>query len=215
MERERRGYLSGRTRARDWLHMQRLLIGCAIAVIAVLAIWHPAPRPISSGAPTPSPFPSTRHRITSAHLDRLVVYVAGEVAHPGLYRLQTGARVDDAVRLAGGLLKSADPLSVNLAARLGDGDEVAVPAVGASRQYRTARHPARRSKAANAPVDPVDVNAADAPALARVPGIGAAIARRIVELREQEGAFSSLDELLDVAGMTPSRLDRASRYLIL
>lgn len=61
----------------------------------------------------------------------------------------------------------------------------------------------------------VSVNTASADVLARVPGIGVAIAARIVTVREQEGAYASFDELLDVAGMTASRLDRARQYLSL
>lgn len=61
----------------------------------------------------------------------------------------------------------------------------------------------------------VSVNASGSDALARVPGIGPAIAARIVDVREQDGAYASLDELLDVAGMTASRLERARRYLSL
>ncbi|MFY9720315.1 MAG: helix-hairpin-helix domain-containing protein, partial [Candidatus Cybelea sp.] len=59
----------------------------------------------------------------------------------------------------------------------------------------------------------VDVNAADAAELAAVPGIGGAVATRIVEVRGRDGSFASLDELLDVAGMTQSRLERARPYL--
>jgi competence protein ComEA len=73
--------------------------------------------------------------------------------------------------------------------------------------------PTRRHRATPPPDSSVDVNAADAAELAAVPGIGRAVAARIVELREREGSFASLDELLDVAGMTQSRLERARSYL--
>ncbi|MGB7014574.1 MAG: helix-hairpin-helix domain-containing protein, partial [Candidatus Cybelea sp.] len=59
----------------------------------------------------------------------------------------------------------------------------------------------------------VDLNAADATQLGAVPGIGRAVAQRVVELRQRQGPFASLDELLDVAGMTQSRLERARPYL--
>ncbi|MGB9650252.1 MAG: helix-hairpin-helix domain-containing protein, partial [Candidatus Cybelea sp.] len=62
-------------------------------------------------------------------------------------------------------------------------------------------------------LESVDVNRSDAAELAAVPGIGRAVAQRVVELRRREGAFASLDELLDVAGMTQSRLERARPYL--
>lgn len=198
---------------RDRAGVQRIVIVCVVAAIAALAVWHPAPRPpqIASAAPAvtsrPRPHASGRPSV-------LVVYVAGQVAHPGLYRLHPGDRVADAIRLAGGLRSAADPIAVNLAARLNDGDEVAVAAAGD--RARAVHGPRRSVRKAPAPPDrPVNVNEDDAAALARVPGIGPAIAARIVEVRARDGPFASLDELLDVAGMTPARLERANQYLIL
>jgi competence protein ComEA len=148
----------------------------------------------------------------------MVVYVAGRVARPGLYRLASGARADDAVRLAGGMLGDADAVAVNLAAQLSDGDEVAIPALGDSPVRRNRTTPGRRGARvpkhiASPSPSSVDVNAAGAVQLAAVPGIGAAIARRIVAVRDRDGPFDSLDELLDVNGMTASKLDRAGVYL--
>ncbi len=143
----------------------------------------------------------------------MVVYVAGAVPRPGLYRLRAGSRVDDAVRMAGGLERNADAAGVNLAQRLEDGDEVEVPVVGETPHLRS-RHPShRRLKRSRRSVGVVELNAAGADSLAGVPGIGAAIAQRIVEVRDREGPFASLDELLDVAGMTAGRLERARPHL--
>jgi competence protein ComEA len=108
-------------------------------------------------------------------------------------------------------------VAVNLAAQLGDGDEIAVPAVGESSVRRRRSLPAHRSlrskrSASPAPLS-VDVNVAGATQLAAVPGIGPAIAQRIVAVRDRDGPFGSLDDLLDVNGMTASKLDRAGTYL--
>ena len=163
-----------------------------------------------------------------------MVYVAGAVARPGLYALRDGARAADAVARAGGLRSDADSASVNLAQRVSDGDEVevavrgerparSIPRTSGSRFHhsRSVHARSRRSRRDDAvqPSDAVstdsavDVNAADASSLSAVPGIGRAIAGRIVELRERTGPFATLDELLDVAGMTQSRLERARPYL--
>ncbi len=142
-----------------------------------------------------------------------MVYVAGAVKRPGLYHLRPGDRNAQAVVLAGGLSVSADAGAVNLAQRANDGDEIYVPMQGESPpRMRSGRHGRRHSTTAPASGS-VDVNQSDAAALAAVPGIGRAIAQRIVELRQREGNFSSLDELLDVAGMTQTRLERARPYL--
>jgi competence protein ComEA len=141
-----------------------------------------------------------------------VVYVAGAVTKPGLYRIGPGDRNARAVALAGGLTASADAAGINLAARAQDGDEIYVPSAGearhASRSPRGAHRRSRTPAAAS-----IDVNRATANDLARVPGVGRAIAQRIVELRQLQGPFASLDELLDVAGMTQSRLERARAFL--
>ena len=95
-----------------------------------------------------------------------------------------------------------------------DGDEVYVPLSAKRHAFSRARSAAAGVRAPfTSPQASVDVNAADAAELAAVPGIGRAVAARIVELREREGRFASLDELLDVAGMTQSRLERARPYL--
>lgn len=194
--------------------MVRIALIAAGLLIAALAIWHPAPHPMQAVVATVRASASPRPHRSQAPSDA-VVYVVGAVPRPGLYRVRPGDRVDDAVRAAGGLLASADPSGVNLAARVRDGDEVLVPLLGAAPARARRGRAARSSTRPSPPASPIDVNSADAQSLAEVPGIGPTVARRIVALREREGAFESFDELLDVAGMTASRLERAQPYLTL
>lgn len=100
----------------------------------------------------------------------------------------------------------------------------AAPDVGAARRQpphhrshrrRRPRHKTWHRKRHRAWNGIADVNTAGAALLGRVPGIGPAVAARIVELRDEEGAYTSLDQLLDVAGMSESRLSRARPYLTL
>ncbi len=201
----------------------RVALVAAAVGLAAFAFRHHAPRPpIEAAAPSKAildPGLGTyssaqrRHRGTQRDAADLVVYVAGAIKTPGLYHLRSGDRYAQAVALAGGLTALADGAGVNLAARAGDGDEIYVPAVGERPHARSEHRTTRRHSATPPPDGSVDVNQADAGELATVPGIGRAIAQRIVELREREGSFASLDELLDVAGMTQTRLDRARPYL--
>jgi competence protein ComEA len=201
------------------VRMTRILVVAAALGLAVFCLWHPAPPPIASTAPPssrPEPFAgrqkgSHRGNQAAASSDP-VVYVAGAVLHPGVYRLRAGDRAGDAVRAAGGTVAVAQPWSVNLAAPLRDGDEIYVPQRG-EQAARPAAKRTRRSRASPEPAGDIDVNRADAAAIGSVPGIGRAVAARIVELREREGPYASLDELLDVGGMTAARLERARPFL--
>lgn len=193
--------------------------------LAAFALWHPARPPlVQSSAATASPQASfAGGPVARTHRDgvrpngqeELVVYLAGAVKKPGLYHLRFGDRNAQAVALAGGLTTSADAGAVNLAARANDGDEIYVPLQGEALRGRSVgRHGGHGRRHATAPpTGTVDVNQSDAAELAAVPGIGRALAPRIVELRQRAGSFASLDELLDIAGMTQTRLERARPYL--
>ncbi len=206
------------------LHVRRYLpVLVAIAAIVLMVLRPSAPgtrERLQATDPSREREPHARAKAPSPELGS-VVYVAGAVRRPGLYRVGSGARADDAVKLAGGMLSAADASGVNLAERVADGDEVYVPEAGEPPRTRHARGRARggargHRRGAHAGADVsgrLDLNAADAGDLGAVPGIGPAVASRIVDLRSQEGAFASLDELLDVAGMTPRRLEQARPYL--
>jgi len=198
---------------------RRFALGAAVAALAALALFHRAPQPaFESSAAAPAarsaPFQHRAHQRPAAAGQTELVYVVGAVARPGLYHVAGDARVVDAVAAAGGLTRQADPIAVNLAAFVRDGDEVIVARAGQALPGARARtHRARKRRTPVEQPAALDVNAAGADDLAAVPGIGRAIAQRIVELRERVGPFDSLDELLDVAGMTDARLERARPFL--
>jgi competence protein ComEA len=192
--------------------MGRILTVAAGLCIAAILIWRPAAPAPPASQPLGAPRPARSHRLTATPGADPVVYVAGAVAHPGLYRVDRGARAADAVRRAGGLRSDADVGGINLAAHVSDGDEVFAPVLGQPTPRAARRRPVRRTtKKTTTRV--VNVNADAATELALVPGIGATLAARIVDARERDGAFTSLDQLLDVAGMTAARLARAEPYL--
>ena len=129
----------------------------------------------------------------------IVVAVAGAVERPGIVEIERGARVADVIEAAGGLVEGADPGFLNLAREVSDGDLVAVPDVAGD-------------QAAPGAADPlgglVNINAADAQALASLPGIGPVLAERIVSHREANGSFRSVDDLAEVQGIGPSLLEK-------
>jgi competence protein ComEA len=141
----------------------------------------------------------------------LVVYVAGEVRRPGLYRVAPGARANDAVQEAGNFAPAADRAAVNLAEVVQDGEEIRVPRTGESAPRAGKR--STRKKRTRVGMS-VDLNSASAGELSQVPGLGQTLAERIVAYREQNGPFASLDELADVSGLTARHIDALARYVI-
>jgi competence protein ComEA len=128
---------------------------------------------------------------------RLVVDVVGAVRRPGVYRLGGGARVEDAVARAGGLTRRADPLGVNLAAPLVDGEQVVVSIRG------SAGAPGGAAGAAGAPVS---LSTATVEQLDALPGIGPVTAQKIVDYRGQHGGFTSVDGLDAIPGIGPAKI---------
>jgi competence protein ComEA len=144
----------------------------------------------------------------------VVVDVTGAVRRPGVYRLAAGARVDDALRRAGGPTRHADLEPVNLAAPITDGEQIVVPRHG---QAVPAAPPVASAGAAGPgaapPATPVDLNTATADQLDTIDGIGPATAEKILAYRQQHGGFKSVEELLDVSGIGPKKLAAMRPFL--
>ena len=129
---------------------------------------------------------------------RLFVNVVGAVRRPGLYRLKGGSRVADAVTRAGGPTPKARIELLNLAARIADGEQIVVPRRGLA------------AGAVGAPVaaGPVHLNSATLEQLDSLPGVGPVTAQKILDYRQQHGAFGSVDELDAISGIGPARLEQ-------
>jgi competence protein ComEA len=124
----------------------------------------------------------------------VVVYISGAVTKPGVYKVATTARVADVVVLAGGLRSDADYAAVNLAAHISDAAHIHVQSMGA----------ATTSAPAQSVATTLAINSASAEELAALPGIGPALAARIVEYRTANGMFASMDDLAAVPGIGPA-----------
>jgi len=222
-----------------------LIAALAAGGYAVVRLAHPAPHAaavveiarLPTVVPVAERMPSPPARVT--------VYVAGDVRRPGVYALPSGSRIVDAYRSAGGAASNADPVAIDLAALVHDGEEIVVPRRGerlassardsriadvseepsppAARRRRKHGRKNRRKHVAPVAADDssaptaesqnvVDVNAASAAELETLPGIGPALADRIVRFRDLNGRFASSNELADVAGMTSGKLDAIAPY---
>ena len=155
--------------------------------------------------PAPSPVPDPA---------RIVVDVVGAVVRPGLHELPVGSRVADAVEAAGGLTAEADRMRLNLAEPLIDGSRLWVPAVGEAVGPDVVAITAGSGAGGGAGAGdgrlaaPLNINTASAAELEDLPGIGPALATAIVEHRRRSGPFSTVDELVEVSGIGPVKLEQ-------
>lgn len=172
--------------------------GC-IALGGMLIMWQIVAPANSAATPLEPPIQvaleatdvQTESPATATAVADVVVYISGAVNKPGVYKVAPTARVADVVVLAGGLRADADYAAVNLAAHISDAAHIQVQSIGA---------PMPHAVAESMPTT-VAVNRASAEELAALPGIGPALAARIVEHRTAHGAFATMDDLGEVPGI--------------
>jgi competence protein ComEA len=171
-----------------------------------------------AGAPGDGASGATSVSVATAGGGSSTVHVVGAVRHPGVYRFKAGLRVQDAVRRAGGARPGADLQAINLAAKLTDAQQVVVPrraaagaatAVGGGAGGATggAMGTTVAGGAAGPPAAPVNLNSATAEQLDTLDGVGPATAQKILEYRALHGGFRSVDDLAQVSGIGPKRLE--------
>lgn len=134
----------------------------------------------------------------------ITVYVTGAVNKPGVVTVNEGARTADAVNACGGLLPTADKEHVNMAQVLKDGQQVKVP----ERSGDTAK-PAEGKPGGKADGSgKVNINTADEKELDTLPGIGPAMAKRIIEYRETEGSFQQIEDIKKIRGIGEAKFSK-------
>ena len=173
------------------------LAGLALVIAAVILLTRSDDAaPVRIVAPTAAP-------ASKPALD-IKVQVSGEVMFPGVYALNPGDRVIDAITAAGGIRPNADLSDINLSKRVQDEGRYHVPAFGESTPAVTTQATA---SAANKGGGLIDLNTAQSGELERLPGIGPALASAIVAYREDNGPFAAIDDVDKVPGIGPKTLD--------
>ena len=179
-----------------------LMAGFALAAVLLIVSRMPAGQPVAlEPAPTQAP---------------IVIQIMGEVVKPGVYSMPDGSRVQDAVDAAGGLLADADTGSLNLAARLEDGQQVIISISGSA--LTTTPTPTHSPFTILTTLTPlatstlhvtlININTATVQQLDTLPGIGPVTAQSIVTYRLQNGPFQQIEDIMNVPGIGPATFDR-------
>ncbi len=172
-----------------------------MAVLGGAGLWYARslPKPVTIAEAGPGVAPQGSPSASPAVM--LIVDVAGAVHRPGVYEFAEGDRVIDAIERAGGPMPKADLSLLNLAAPLADGTQILVPKAGP---------PGAVVPGGGAPGSAgglININTASATELETLSGIGEVLAATIVEYRDQNGPFASVDDLMDVSGIGPATLE--------
>jgi competence protein ComEA len=178
------------------LDRRRALLAGVVALLVLVVAGKLLLRPARPAVPPPV---RVAARTGTSSATTLFVNVVGAVRRPGLYRLKDGSRVADAVRRAGGPTPKAQIELLNLAARIADGEQVVVPRRGIGGAVAV--------PGGGVPAGPVHLNSATLEQLDGLPGVGPVTAQKILDYRQQHGAFGSVDELDAISGIGPARLE--------
>ncbi len=135
---------------------------------------------------------------------KIKVYVIGQVKSPGVVELEEGSRIEDAIILAGGTTEKSDLSKINLAYSLEDGQKLYVPSIEENfdSEYLTTENGEgilETTKEENSSI--ININTADLSELCNLPGVGEALAQRIITYREENGKFKSKEDLKNVSGI--------------
>ena len=199
------------------------LAAIVLAGVAGLAWWSGRPAdvvPIEARIPLATvpggaevETPAIDRSTSTTELDELLVHVAGAVREPGIVTLEPGSRIGDAVHAAGGPTPGADVHQLNLAAPVVDGLQVRVPLEGETVAPTGIAPPNGVDAGDDGPLL-IDINAASEAELEGLPGIGPALAAAIVEWRQANGPFTAVDDLLQVPGIGPAKLERLADHAV-
>lgn len=216
-----------------WIGFSRILASAFGVVVMVVGVWwvvRVPPPPLEASIPfattsVASNAIASNTGETSAlpSAANIMVYVSGEVVKPGVYVLLATARVIDALQAAGGATNQADLVVVNLASPLVDAAQVFIPRMGSTPRVTLPRPHAginlpiaggsggagaggSAGGSATSAAGIVDINSATLADLDALPGVGPSTAQAIIDYRVANGPYASVDDLLNVRGIGPSKL---------
>lgn len=141
-------------------------------------------------------------------LKSIVIHLSGAVKREGVFRLKEGARLLDAINLAGGLLPQADIALVNLAEEVKDGSKIIIPPKRGLSESVSNVGFSGPPLSLTLPGGLININAADEKDLMKIPGVGEVTAGRIIEHRRANGPFGKIEDLRGVKGIGPKKFEK-------
>lgn len=185
----------------------------AVLIVAYFVLWRePA---------APNPADSSKAPVTQVVATDIVVYISGGVVKPGVYKLSANSRVLDAVNAAGGMAIGANPNAVNMAQVCSDGMHINVPMkFSQDNNVSPSVNPNGTAAMDYSPdlslnTQKTSINSADMVALASLPGIGDALAQRIIDYRTKNGNFVAIEDLKKVSGIGDARYNKIKDQITL
>src|SRR5690554_6299146 len=151
--------------------------------------------------------PLSEESVKEIKNEKILVHVAGEVLNSGVYELESGARVIDALMAAGGATSLANLDIINLAAPISDGEKIYIPSV-IEKINQFNQNSSFTSYSSGGSSGKININTADASELQKLSGIGPGKAKSIIDYRNKNGPFKSVDDLLNVSGIGEKTLEK-------
>lgn len=142
----------------------------------------------------------------SQEAEPVTVHVCGAVKNSGVYSLEAGSRIADAIKKAGGFSDEADETYLNLALRVSDGSKIYVPTIDESASMPELNSSGEGAADSNSRL--VNINTADENTLKTIAGIGDSRARDIINYREMHGEFKTVEDIMKVKGIKKKLFDR-------
>ena len=145
--------------------------------------------------------------------EKIAIHMTGCVKNPGIIELEDGARMDDAIQLAGGLTEDADLTNVNLAYKVEDGQKIYIPSIHDIEEKEIIQENQEEIFGEENETGKVNINTAKQTELETLPGIGPTIALRIIEYREENGKFTNIEELKEVEGIGEAKWEQIKDFI--
>ena len=143
----------------------------------------------------------------------IYIHVCGCVKKPGVYRLHSGARTQEAINAAGGFSEKANQTAWNLAEVLQDGMQIYIPSKDETKEALNEEQSSRKVSSASPKENTVNINAASKEELVTLPGIGESRADAIIACREEKGSFTSIEDIKNVAGIGEGIFNRIKELI--